>query len=87
MFAPDFKILGEAIAEKSLTQISLCITLEWEMEKWKKEGKINFIIVVFFNTIYFNHLCVYTKFEDSSSFKSQETCDKNFSGRKRKMDK
>ena len=41
-FVPNFKILGAIVPEKSLTQISLCITLEWEMDKkqkWKKEGK------------------------------------------------
>ena len=28
MFVPSFKILGVAVPEKSLTQISICITLE-----------------------------------------------------------
>ena len=28
--------------------------MEWDMEKRKKESKINFNIVVFFYTIYFN---------------------------------
>ena len=28
-----FKILCAVVSEKLLTQISLCITLEWEMEK------------------------------------------------------
>ena len=37
-FVPNFKILGAVNPEKSLTQISLCITLEWEMEK-RKNGK------------------------------------------------
>ena len=36
---PNFKILDAVVPEKSLTQISLCITLEWEMEKKEKEGK------------------------------------------------
>ena len=34
-FVPNFKILGAVVPEKSLTQISLCITMEWEMEKSK----------------------------------------------------
>ena len=38
---PNFKILGAVVPEKSLTQISLCITLEWETEKWKKKAKSN----------------------------------------------
>ena len=29
----NFKILGAVAPDKSLTQISLCITLEWEIEK------------------------------------------------------
>ena len=33
-----FQNLGAVVPEKSLTQISQCITLEWEMEK-KKHGK------------------------------------------------
>ena len=47
------------IPEKSLTQISLFITLEWEMKKsnkGEKKGKINFSIVVFVCTINFNLL-------------------------------
>ena len=36
MFVPNFGILGAVGPEKSLTQISLCIKLEWEMEKSKK---------------------------------------------------
>ena len=40
-FVSNFKILSTVVTEKSLTQISLCITLEWEMKKGKmeKEGK------------------------------------------------
>ena len=41
-FVPNFKILDKVVPEKSLTQISRCITLEWEMkkkEKMEKEGK------------------------------------------------
>ena len=41
MFVPNFKILGQVVPEKSLTKISIFITLEWEIEKGKieKEGK------------------------------------------------
>ena len=42
------------LSEKSLTQISLYITFEWEMEKkekWKKKAK-NLSILIFFPTIY-----------------------------------
>ena len=33
MFVQNFNIQGAAVSEKSLTQISLYIKLEWEMEK------------------------------------------------------
>ena len=36
-FVTNFNILGTVVSEKSLTQISLCITLKWEMEKKKRE--------------------------------------------------
>ena len=40
-FVPNFKILGQVVLEKSLTKISICITLErWKKEKIEKEGKI-----------------------------------------------
>ena len=35
-----FRILGAVVSEKSLTQISLCITLEWEMENKTNEKKL-----------------------------------------------
>ena len=59
----NFKILDAVVSEKSLT---------WS-EKWKKrkkEGKINFNIVVFFYKIYSNPQYVYTKFEDFGSHRS-----------------
>ena len=37
-FVLTFEILDAVVPEKSLTTISLCITLQWEMEK-KKTGK------------------------------------------------
>ena len=66
-FVPNFKILGTVVPEKSLTQISLCITLEGEMEKWKKMVKINLSVLVFCPTIYLATLKVYKKFEDCLS--------------------
>ena len=35
-----FRILGALVSRKSLTQISLCITLEREMEKKTNEKKL-----------------------------------------------
>ena len=37
---PNFKILGAVAPEKSLTQISLCITLVREMKKKKKKIQV-----------------------------------------------
>ena len=76
MFAPNFKIPGAVVAEKS-DKISLCITLEWEIRKGKKKDKINFCIMVFFYTINFNPLQMYTKFE-TGSHSSWEICDEKF---------
>ena len=41
MFVPNFEILGQAVPDKSLTKISIFITLERKKKgKNKKEGKI-----------------------------------------------
>ena len=79
--------LGAVVSEKSLRQIYLCITLEWEKETWKKKAKINHRILVFFLTIYLATLKVYTTFEDSGCNRSWEFCDKKFQWRERKIDK
>ena len=89
-FVPNFKILRAKVPEKSLTQISLCITLEWEMEKrknGKKIVKINLSIFVFCPTIYLATLKVYKKFEDFGSQRSREICNRKFDWGARKMDK
>ena len=69
------------------TQISLCITFEWEKEKWEKKAKINHSILVFFPKIYLAPLKVYAKFENSGCNRSCEFCDEKFYWRERKMDK
>ena len=38
-FVPSYKILRAIVPEKYLSQISLCITLEWEMEKMRNKAK------------------------------------------------
>ena len=63
MFVPNFKILGQEVLEKSLTKISICITLEWEIEKGKKKkkkAKLNHSTLgfVYSNTLGCPH-CVY----------------------------
>ena len=39
MFVPNFKILGQVVLEKSLTKISIFITLESEIEKRKNRKR------------------------------------------------
>ena len=69
MFVPNFKSLGQVVPKKSLTKISIFITLEREIEKGQivKKAKINLSILVLFTVIHFVVLLVYTKFEDSST--------------------
>ena len=76
MFVSYFKILGAVVSEKSLTQISQCITLEWETEK-KQQNKY---------TIYLT-LCRCMQNLKTGSNRSWEICDENFIGEKEKMDK
>ena len=39
MFVPNFKILDQVVPEKSLTKISIFITLEWQIEKGKNRKR------------------------------------------------
>ena len=60
MFVPNFKILGQVVLEKSLTKISICITLEserWKKEKIEKEGKIKSQHLSFAST-WLSSLCI-----------------------------
>ena len=62
MFVPNFKILGKVVPEKSLTKISIFITLEREIDKGKieKEGKnkSQYLGFIYSNTLGCPH-CVY----------------------------
>ena len=78
IFVPNFEILGAVVPKRSLIQISLCIPLEWEMEKREKKVKRslrNFSIVVFFYTT----LC--------RCIAAEKSVTKNFIGEKEKNDK
>ena len=77
-------ILDKVVPEKSLTQIFLCITLEWEMEK-SKYGKRRqkWISASWFSFPQYT-LKVDTKFEDSGSHRGWEICDRNFDWEKEK---
>ena len=89
-FLPNFKILGAVVPEKSLTQMSLCITLEgWKKGKMEKDGKNKSQHHGFLshNILGLATLKVYKKFEDSGSHRSWEICNRKFDWRERKMDK
>ena len=79
-FAPIFRILNQVVAEKSLTEIIVHMyfigVTEVKFENLEKEG-----------TIHVAHLKVYINFENTSSNKSQEICDRNFHWREREMNK
>ena len=64
MFVPNFKILGKAVPEKSLTKISMFITnkigLRDRKKNRKKKAKINLSSLVFFTVIHLVVLIVYT---------------------------
>ena len=66
----NFKILGQVVPEKSLTKISIFITLKCEIEKGKIENKanINLSTMILFTVIHLV-VIVYTKFEDSSGLR------------------
>ena len=55
MFVPNFKILGQEVHEKSLTKISIFITLELEIEKgnkMKRKAKINLSTLILFSVMH-----------------------------------
>ena len=70
MFVPNFKFLVQEVLEKSLTKISICITLEserWKKEKIEKKAKLNLSTLALFPVMHLVALIVYTKFEDCST--------------------
>ena len=73
MFVPNFKILGQVVAEKSLTEnfpIHCIGVKEGKNKKLKKKAKIKISILIFLYTINFATLKVHTKFEDPDSNRS-----------------
>ena len=70
MFLQNFKVLCQVVPEKSLTKISIFITLEVgdsKSGKQKKKASINLGTLVLFSVIHLVVLIVYTKIEDSST--------------------
>ena len=73
-FVPNFKILSQVVAEKSLNEKNVHMyyirVTERKNEKLKKEGKMRISILIFIYTIQFADLKVYTKFENTGSNRS-----------------
>ena len=71
---PNFRILTQVGAEKSLTEENAYMyyirVKEGKNEKLKKEGKMSFSILIFNYTVHFAFLKVYTKFENTGSNRS-----------------
>ena len=55
--------------------------------KIEKEANMIFSIFIFIYTIHLAYLKVYTKFENTGSYRSREICDRNFHWRERKINK
>ena len=65
-FVPNFRILTQVVAEKSLTEKNVHMyyirVKEGKNEKKKKEGKMRISILISIYTVHFAYLKVYTKF-------------------------
>ena len=65
-FVPNFRILTQVVAEKSLTEENVhmyCIRVkEGKNENLKKEGRIRISILIFIYTVHYAYLKVYTEF-------------------------
>ena len=73
-FVPNFKILTQVVAEKSLTEKNVHIYYirekEGKNENLKKEGKMKISILISIYTVHFAILKMYTKFENTGSNRS-----------------
>ena len=73
-FLPNFRILSQVVAEKSLTEENVHIyyirVTEGKNEKLKKEGKMRISILIQYFTIHFAYQKVHTKFENTGSDRS-----------------
>ena len=90
-FVPNFSILSQIVAEKSLTEKNVHMyfigVTEGNIENLKKEGKMRISILICIYTIHFAYMKVYTEFENTGSNRSREISDRNFHWRERKMNK
>ena len=72
MCTQNFIILNQAVAEKTDEKGPMCYkgVIEGKIEK---EGKMNFSIFIFIYTIHLAYLKVYTKFENTGSYRSPDS--------------
>ena len=73
-FVPNFRILTQVVAQKSLTEKNVHLYYirekEGKNENLKKEGKMRISILISVYTVHFAYLKVYTKFENTGSNRS-----------------
>ena len=73
-FVPNFRILTQVVAQKSLTEKNVHLYYirekEGKNENLKKEGKMRISILISLYTVHFAYLKVYTKFENTGSNRS-----------------
>ena len=82
-FVPNFRILSQVVAEKSLTEkMSIMYYIRVTEGKIEKRGQMRISIIIFIYTIQFAYLKVHTKFENTVSNRSWEICDRNFHWKK-----
>ena len=87
-FVPNFRILSQVVAEKSLTEKNVYMYLTYfRMKIEKKESKMRISILIFIYTIHFIYFKEYTKFENTGSNRSREICERSLYWRERKMNK
>ena len=87
-FVPNFRILTQVVAEKSLTEKNVYMyyirVKEGKNGKLKKEGKMRISIFISIYTIHFAYLKMYTKFKTLAPIGAEISVTKNFIGEKEK---
>ena len=73
-FVPNFRVLTQVVAEKSLTEKNVHMYFirekEGKNENLKKEGKMRNSILISIYTVHFAFLKMYAKFENTGSNRS-----------------
>ena len=68
-FVPNFRILFQVVAEKSLTEENVHMyylrVIVGKNEKLKKESKMRISVLIFIYKVHFAYLKVYTKFQNT----------------------